>query len=472
MKKIFSNKNKILSGGLLIALSTLVSCKKLIEIPLNPPTQITRDQVFADSATTISAVAGVYSYTPGGHGIPYSDGLFISSTSLSGHEVAYTNSYGDNAQFYSYNITPVNDEITSLWTAPYSEIYQINDILAGVTGNNNLSASFVKQITGEMKVVRALCYFNMVNIFGGVPLVTTTDYKVNAQLPRASTAAVYTQILTDLHDAVKALPVTYPSSGHARPNLYTAIALQAKVNLYRSQWQAAYNEADSVINSGLYDLTTTPISDVFLVGSAEGIWQVPIQNLYGGSGDANQFFPYSTDAIPNYIVTDSLLNQFEAGDMRLTNWLGVNVVNGQNVYYPAKYKDLQPTSPATECMLLRFAEMYLIRAEAAAQLGNLEQALTDVNTIRSRAGLASSTVNATSQTAVLAAVRKERRTELCFEFGNRWFDLNRTSADTKYPANGQAPAVLANWQVNYALYPLPQAQLQLNSHLVQNPGYH
>ena len=472
MKKLFSHKNKILAGGLLIAFSTLISCKKLIQIPPNPPTQITREQAFADSATAISAVAAVYSYTPGGHGLPYEDGLFILATSLSGHEVAFTGSGEDYSQFYSYNVTPINNEIGSLWATPYSEIYQINDILGNITNNNNLSASFIKQITGEMKVVRAFCYFNMVNLFGGVPLVTTTDYATNAQSPRASASEIYAQILADLNDAVKKLPASYPSTGHARPNLYTAIALQAKVHLYQGQWQAAYNEADSVIRSGLYDITTTPLSDVFLDGSAEAIWQVPIEDAYGGSGDALDFIPYSSDQTPNFVVTDSLLNQFEAGDMRLANWMGVNVVNGQNVYYPAKYKDKSPTSPPTDYMMIRLGEIYLVRAEAAAQLNNLNGALADVNTIRQRAGLGTSTADATSQAAVLAAVRKERRTELFTEWGSRWFDLNRTVNDTKYPASGQAPQVLAGWQANDALYPLPQAQIQLNSHLTQNPGYH
>jgi hypothetical protein len=459
MKKIFSNKNQILAVGLVIAISTFASCKKLIEIPVNPPTQITRQQVFQDSATTISAVAGVYSYTPGGSGIPYTDGFFTAATALSGHEVS--GGSDDYPQFYSYTITPINNEVSSLWSMPYTEIYQVNDILAGITNNGNLSASLVKQLTGEMEVVRAFVYFNMVNLFGGVPLVTTTDYTTNAQLPRASATAVYTQILTDLNDAVKKLPATYPSVGHVRANLYTAVALQAKVHLYQGQWQEAYTEADSVIKSGLFDITTTPLSDVFLDGSAEAIWQVPIQNLYGGSGDASLFFPYSSDQTPTYVVTDSLLNQFEPGDLRLANWLGVNVINGQNVYYPVKYKDLQPTTPATDYMMLRLGEQYLIRAEAAAELNNLSGALTDVNTIRARAGLAA--VNPKTQAAVLAAVMKERRTELCFEWGNRWFDLIRT---------GKAAAVLPNFKSYDALYPIPQAQMQLNSHLIQNPGYH
>lgn len=461
----------MLAVCLIITTGAFVSCKKLIEIPANPPTAITRQQAFADSATAISAVAGVYSYTPSSNaqGIPYEDGLFTVATSLSAHEVNYTGS-GDESQFYSYTLTSKNQEINDLWSAPYAAIYQVNDVLAGITNNNALSASFVKQITGEMEVVRAFYYFNMVNLFGGVPLVTNTDYATNAQSARASVSAVYTQILKDLNDAVKKLPVTYPSPGHVRPNLYTAIALLAKVHLYKGDWQAAYNEADSVIRLGGFSLSAD-LSSVFLDGSPEAIWQVPIENTYGGSGDAQNFLPYSSTQTPTFVITDSLLNQFEAGDLRKADWLGVNVVNGRNVYFPAKYLDHSPTSPATDYMLLRFAEMYLIRAEAAAELNNnLSTAVADINTIRARAGLAS--VYPVSQAAILAAVRKERRTEMFAEFGSRWFDLNRTANDSKYPSSGQAPAVLAGWQADDALYPVPQTQIQLNSHLVQNPGYH
>jgi len=475
MKKIFSHKNKILAGCLMITAGAFVSCKKLIGIPANPPTAITRQQAFADSATAISAVAGVYSYTPssGGQGIPYEDGLFTVATSVSGHEVFYTGGSGDESQFYGYTLTPKNSEIGALWSAPYAAIYQVNDVLSGITNNNALSASFVKQITGEMEVVRAFYYFNLVNAFGGVPLVTTTDYATNAQSPRVSADAIYSQILTDLNDAVKKLPVTYPSSGHVRPNLYTALAVLAKVHLYRGNWQAAYNEADSVIRLGGFSLLTD-LNSVFLDASNEAIWQVPIENTYGGSGDAQNFLPYSSTQTPSYVITDSLLNQFEAGDLRKTNWMGVNVVNGQNVYFPAKYKDNAPTNPATDFMLLRFAEMYLIRAEAAAELDqNLGVAISDINTLRSRAGLGASPVTAaSSQAAILAAVRKERRTEMFTEFGSTWFGFNRTANDSKYPSSIQAPAVLAGWQAYDALYPVPQTQIQLNSHLTQNPGYH
>ena len=466
MKILSFNKNKILAGLLLLALSTFVSCKKLIEIPPNPPTQITRAEQFLDSATAISAVVGVYTYNQG-QGFAYSDANLTISTGLSADEISSTESYGDEAEFYSYTLTPVNSEITTLWQYPYQSLYQVNDVLNGIANNNNLSASFIKQITGEMKVVRALYYFNTVNLFGGVPLVTSIDYNTTAHLPRTSVNAVYTQILADLGDAVKKLPAAYPSSGHARPNLYTALALLAKVHLYQGQWQAAYNEADSIIKSGMYSVTNTPLNGVFLDGSNEAIWQLPAISSENQTAEARIFVPNS-GSTPNFLVTPFLLNQFEAGDQRLQNWIGTAVINNQNLYYPFKYKNvLASATPVEDYMVFRLGEMYLIRAEAAAELNNLSGALADVNIIRARAGLAASTASVTSQTAVLAAVMHERQTELCFEWGNRWFDLKRTGT-----AGIVLTAEKTGWQSYDALYPLPQAQIQLNNQLTQNPGYH
>ena len=466
MKILSFNKNKILVALLLLARSVFVSCKKLIEIPPNPPTQITRSEQFLDSATAISAVVGVYTYNQG-QGFAYSDANLTVSAGLSADEISSTESYGDEGEFYSYTLTPVNSEITTLWQYPYQSLYQVNDVLSGISNNNQLSASFVKQITGEMKVVRALYYFNLVNLFGGVPIVTSIDYNTTAHLPRASVDAIYTQILADLGDAVKKLPASYPSAGRARPNLYTAEALLAKVHLYQGQWQAAYNEADSIINSGIYSVTNTPLNGVFLDGSNEAIWQLPATGSNQVTAEARNFIPNS-GTTPNFLVTPFLLSQFEAGDQRLQNWIGTTVVNNQNLYYPFKYKNvLASATPVEDYMVFRLGEMYLIRAEAAAELNNLSGALADVNIIRARAGLAASTASVTSQTAVLAAVMHERQTELCFEWGNRWFDLKRTGT-----AGIVLTAEKTGWQSYDALYPLPQAQIQLNNQLTQNPGYH
>ena len=451
-------------AGLLFLAGFFASCKKFIEIPASPSSSITQQEQFADSSTTISAVAGVYAYNVG-NGFAYSDGRLTYSCGLSADELSYVQT-DDNQQFYSYTLTPLNNGIISLWAYPYQSIYQVNAVLNGIMNNVNLSDAFQRQITGEMEVVRALYYFNLVNLFGGVPLVTSTDYNRTAHIPRASVDSIYTQVLTDLRDAGEKLTAAYPSAGRARPNLYTAIALLAKVNLYRGNWQAAYNEADSVINSGNYNLEPG-LNNVFLDGSNEAIWQLPANQGYYGVADAQSFVPSYSGAFPNYLLTTPLLNAFETGDQRLQNWVGSTASGADTLYYPYKYKNVSASATPTEDqMVLRLGEIYLIRAEAAAQLNDLAQALTDVNTIRSRAGLAASTANATSQAAVLAAVMHERQVELFCEWGNRWYDLKRT---------GTAAAVLGaektGFSANAALYPIPEAQILLDNLLEQNPGY-
>lgn len=469
MKILKHNKNKVAVLGLLLLMSGLFSCKKLIEIPGNPPTLITKAQQFADSASAMSAVAGVYTYNQS-KGFGYSDANFSIATGLSGDELSITVTTSDNPQFYSYTLTSINRAIIALWQYPYQSIYQVNDVLDGVSSNSKLSASFVNQITGEMKVVRALYYFNMVNTFGDVPLVTSTNYDVTARLPRASVDAVYTQIIADLTDAMQKLPVSYPSAGRMRPNRYTAEALLAKVHLYRGQWQAAYNEANDIIQSNVYTFSNVPLSGVFADGSKEAIWQLPAKGSYQQTAEAQNFVPSGTTT-PKYPVTSFLLGQFETGDQRRQNWIGTVVVSGKTLYYPYKYKNRLATStPVEDYMIFRLGEVLLIRAEAAARLNNLTQALTDVNTVRTRAGLTASTANITVQDAVLNAVMHERQTELCFEWGNRWFDLKRNVT----PATSAATVLNAEktgYTVNAALYPIPQTQIQLNDQLKQNPGY-
>ena len=464
MIKLPFNKTKYIAGLLLVTALT-PSCKKLIDIPANPPTEITEAQQFADSASAMTAVAGVYSYTPFSKGFMFNDAYQTVCTGLSSDELSPTSTFDPNIQqLYDYGVTNLNTYANTLWANPYAGIYPINAILSNVAASKNLSAAFKTQITGEMKCLRAFYYFNLVNLYGGVPIVTSTDYKTTATLPRASADSVYGMILSDIADAQKALPVTYPSSGHLRPNLYTVLSLLAKVQLYRQQWQAAYDAAGAVIGSGEYSLETDP-NNVFLDGSQEAIWQIPATNFNDVTQEANTFIPYNNTVVPNYLVTPMLRNAFEPGDLRLQNWIREYVVNGQDFYVPYKYKNVSPASPTTEdYMLFRLAELYLIRAEAAAHLGNTVNALDDLNQVRTRAGLAPST--AVTQADILTAIMHERQVELFTEWANRWFDLKRT---------GTADAVLSaektGWKSYQALYPVSKTQLQFNPALTQNPGF-
>lgn len=466
MKKTFFQQY-ILPAAVLLA-TGLASCKKLIEIPPNPPTEIVQSQQFADSATTMTAVAQVYSYVgqQTGSGFGYNDAKLPESTGLSSDELIYTSTnLPDLTAFIGYGLTNLNSVVGELWTNPYSSLYPINAVIAGVSASNGLSAPFKKQITAEMQVARALYYFNLVNLFGGVPLSLSTDYNVTSKLARASVDSVYAQILADLTSAQQNLSADYPSNGHIRPNQVVATALLSRVYLYRQQWQQAYDAANTVISSGQYSLPSDP-NQVFLDGSTEAIWQLPATSLYYVTEEAYDFTPQN-GAAPSFIINTWLLNAFEPGDIRAQEWLGQTVVNGDTLYYPYKYKNIQASSPTTEdYMILRLAEQYLIRAEASAELGNGAAALADVNTVRARAGLAASTADPGSQPAVLNAIMHERQVELFTEWGNRWYDLKRT---------GMAGTVLSaektGWNTNAALYPIPLVQLQDDVNLKQNPGY-
>lgn len=455
---------------LLVPAVMTMGCKKLIQIPANPPTEITQTQQFADSASTMTAIAGIYSYPSNGNGsFTFNDGQLSLITGLSSDELSIpATGQGDQLEFYSYGLNAFDDILTRLWGDPYSGVYPVNAALTGIAGSSGLSASLKQELTGELKVVRALYYFDLVNLFGGVPLVNSIEYSSTAYLPRSSADSVYAQIMTDLTDAQAALTVDYPSAGHLRPNLYTVKAFLAKVHLYRQQWQAAYDAADTVIQSGLYALDPD-LNSVFLDGSQEAIWQLPATGSYLYTEEAEEYVPYNSTVIPSYLLTSFLLNAFETGDQRLQDWVGSTVINtgsgNQNFYYPYKYKNVYPSNPTGEdFMIFRLGELYLIHAEAAAELGNLATALTDLNLVRARAGLAAST--AVTQSDVLSAIMHERQTELFCEWGNRWLDLKRTGT-----AGTMLSAEKSGWQSRDTLYPVPNAQLQLNPKLTQNPGY-
>jgi hypothetical protein len=247
--------------------------------------------------------------------------------------------------------------------------------------------------------------------------------------------------------------------------LYTAQALLAKVYLYRQQWANAASTAALVINSGVYNLEPV-LNNVFLHGSKEAIWQLPSVGPYVQTGDALTFVPYSPAIIPGIQISGYLSNAFEPGDQRKTNWTNANVVNGVTYLYPFKYKNTSATAATIEdFMFFRLGELYLIRAEALAQNNDLNGALDDLNTVRSRAGLGNST--AVSQTDILNAIMHERQVELFCEWGNRWYDLKRT---------GTIDAVLGaektGWLPYAALYPVPLTEIQNNPFLLQNTGYH
>ena len=169
---------------------------------------------------------------------------------------------------------------------------------------------------------------------------------------------------------------------------------------------------------------------------------------------------------PNSAISDHLIDDFEVGDSRFTSWVGSVSDGTETWYYPYKYKLNTSTGATEECSILfRLAELYLIVAEAHAQMGNLAEALDYLNGIRARATLAP--IASADQSEVLDAILRERRLEFFTEQGHRFFDLKRTENidDILSP-------IKPNWETTDGLLPIPESELILNPNLLpQNEGY-
>lgn len=462
---------KILSASLLFTTVAilLTGCEKLIEVDV-PVNQLTTDAIYADSVTAQATVNGMYSVmynTTGGGTVTASTfGTFvINCPARSADESYWPNSPND--ELVNNSLIPSSANASTLWVNPYSNVYQANKIIEGMQASS-LSETLKKQLIGEAKFIRAYCYFTLVNFFGDVPLVINTNVQTNLSLGRTPVNDVYAQMISDLKDAQSTLASDYSWSAglRTRANKWAATALLARVYLYQKQYELAEAESSKVIaNQPTFSLPT--LTQAFLKASPETIWAFNT-NQFGYPFIARALLP-SSNGEPSQPLTPNLVSAFERDalrpdyeDDRFNAWVKTSP-SGRA--YCVKYISNAAGVNTEFAVVLRLAEQYLIRAEARAQLNNLTGAISDINIIRTRAGLRNTP--ATAKDAVLLAIEHERQIELFMEYGHRWFDLKRT---------GRATAVLApikgsNWQETDTLYPIPQTQIINNSNLVQNPGY-
>lgn len=430
------------------------SCKKMIRI--NPPkNQLTSDKIFDNDATVNAAIINLYT------GLANIDGNIISQVGLYTDELDYQRTDPGTLEFVNSTLSITNTNVSNTWKSFYSIIYQCNSIIEGLqTSTQGVTDSVKKGGIAEAKFLRAYSYFNLVNFYGDVPLLTTTDVHYTASAPRATVTSIYEQIISDLKDAENDLSAYYPGGEKVRANKWTASFLLSKVYLYNKDWTNAESESSAVINS-IYNLM--PLNNIFIKNSPEAIWQLWNQNGFSNLGV--QFIPSS--GIPSYSISNSLLTSFESGDQRKINWTNQTNISGYLYYYPYKYKNRSTAmgNAGEYTMYFRLGEEYLIRAEARTQLNDIPGAVSDLNVIRSRAMLPNVTLPI-SQDSCLTIVEKERRSELFTESVNRFFDLKRTGRIDQVLS-----AIKPNWRSESKLYPIPQSERNVNSNLTQNPGY-
>jgi len=461
-----------------------ISCNKLVEVN-TPSTSLSAANVYLNDATAISVLTGIYTQMSSAS-IPFLQGITSMSMypGLSADELTLYNSLNStNKKELLYYTNALDSRYAGFefWNFIYPIIFITNTAIASLENSNTLTPAVKAQLLGEAKFVRAFYYFYLVNLYGDVPLVTGTDYTINAGLPRTPQIQVWQQIISDLRDAQVLLSQEFldgtllnSTEQRVRPTSWAATALLARCYLYTEKWDSAIAQATSLINnSALFNLDT--LNGVFLANSNEAIWQLQPVNAGENTQDALTFIlPSSGPDGINYLVylNRNLVNSFEQGDHRRFNWVDSVIVGTDTFYFSYKYKVNTLGAPVTEYeTIFRLGEQYLIRAEAQAEQNDLLGATSDLNIIRNRAGLPNITsAISASSTSLLTAILHERQVELFTEWGHRWLDLKRTNT-VDLVMGAICPEKGGNWSTNWQLYPLPLTDLETDPSLMQNLGY-
>ena len=514
MKTLLNKKLIYLICMIGIITAVLTACKKYLTV--NPQGQITAAEIATDPNAAQNLVTGIYNvFYIGGFDPDIDSFQFVIMTDIAsddGDKGSSPSDYGDALQIDKLQTPATNGVINNVWTGYYKGIARANQAL-GALQNATFDAATKNKLIGEARFLRALFYFNMVRLYGGVPLldrVPTAAEANDAQFQtRASAADVYKFIIADLDFAVANLP-DKGATDIGRATLSAAQSLEAKVYLYMQNYQKAYDLSKAVITGGKYSL----VKDYSL------IWREKSVNGDGGNNNTESIFEIQaginndcTAGLNLYTVsqgpraggkygwsdlgfgfnnpTQSLLNEYEAGDVRKAGTIifinplpaGTILFDGfripsqdsvQNSRY--SYKAYHSRTAESNCAgntdhlpkqirVLRYADVLLINAEAALKIGQLGDATANLNLVRARAGLA-------PVAPTLTAVWHERRVELAMEH-DRFFDLVRQ--DAAQP--GRAAAAFAAdsgkvYKSTNAVFPIPQVQIDLSGgRLTQNPGY-
>ncbi|MFN3801540.1 RagB/SusD family nutrient uptake outer membrane protein [Belliella pelovolcani] len=435
-----------------------VSCDTLEQEPVN---QIDVDGAITTNRNAQLALAGMYNAMQSGN---YYGLRYLYYQDVYTDNLAHAGTFTTDQEVSSRRINPSNLQIRSTWQTMYSVIRNANFVIFSAPNIENISDAQRLAIIAEARFLRAYVYFDMLRVFGGVPIVE--DFIADTEslnfAPRASSQEMYQFIIDDLTFAEQNIGNTPNAPFRARR--FAATALLARVYLQQGNNALAAQKASEVINSGVYTLQST-YADIFRIkGNNEMILELNFTNV---SGDQSSLAISSDPATAGqkFYLRPAFFNLFQSagsnGDVRFNAF----VLQQGNVLRVVKY--FRSATNDDNVPLIRLAEMFMIRAEAnarAAGTGLLTntQIIDDINVIRNRAGLSSLLLtDLLTNEAALTEILQQRRLEFAFE-GHRYTDLQRYGiVGELFPANEQFRVI----------WPIPLQEIEVNNNLVQNDGY-
>ena len=474
---------KILNIFILFVLLISVSCENnLEEVPLS---FFEESNSFNSAADANSAINAVYDRLRGVYGL-----TMINLADLNGDECEVREENGGGTEIHKNLFNSGTGLFDGFYTSSYVLIDRANRVIGNVP-KITMDSKLRDQIVGEARFLRALAYFNLVRAFGDVPLVTVVSNDVvNVQIPRDPAEKIYQQIILDLQEAEKVLPVKYTADTEiGRATMGAAKTILAKVYLTRKDWANAAAKAREVIDSKTYSLFAD-YRDIYVPEKENGVEHIfsvqysCVLPAYGSSMAVSFaiYFSYPINLTGGtYQVVPAFANSFLKGDYRkeVTVITEKKIANGTVVLsrtgpHTDKYWDplaCGESSARNNFIVTRYADVLLMYAEALNEMGAASaEAYAAINLVRARArkGVVETEIpdlKGLTQAQFREAVLQERGWELSFEGHRRW-DLLRTG---KYVDAMKTIGITAD--AKHLLYPIPLPEIDVNPALVQNTGY-
>ncbi|TGE04177.1 RagB/SusD family nutrient uptake outer membrane protein [Hymenobacter fodinae] len=433
--------------------------------------------------------------------------------------------WGELADFTRFTQANYDFEVSqNLWRDHYRAISRTNQVLANVPGMQ-MNETLKKRIIGEAHFLRALYYYNLVTLYGNVPLALTPADPTNLP-PQATEAQVYEQIITDLQAAKPDLDLVYTGGNDiGRATRGAATTLLGKVYMQQRKWSEASTQFQEVIASNRYQLTAN-YTDNFrhtTENNSESIFEVQFSDakLGGNDGDdatsseggqRSQFWGVPGAGFVDGEIRPWVINEFlkegtttGARDPRLaatafynrrqfTTTLPVDadtLVYGKGFlerfkgnardlsrvywrkYQTDYYRTFENFDSPINHRVMRYADVLLLQAEALNEQNQTSNAIPLINQVRNRAGLAPLTAGTFTQATLRTQIMHERVTELAGE-GQRWFDLKRWGLLDNQAGLDQLKARDTDFNSfrldRSRLLPIPQSEVDL-ARYQQNPGW-
>ncbi len=414
------------------------------------------------------------------------------------------------------NFTNTTDESApfNVWQASYAGIGRANQVIERVPGMDALSNETRNAIVGEAKFLRALYYFWLVTGFENVPLVTKFETNPDFLFPsQATPAQVWSQIETDLREAETIMQDSHGPSWKGRATKWSAKALLGKAYLFQEKWTEAASKFKEVVDSGKFDLL--PNYDDNFNGrgenGVESIFEIQFTGDRSNGNDERHPFnfevsPYTfggwelfypsewlveemktdlgADGNPSERVYQSIFFDDPQSDM-YSLYGGDNVpyadvageLNHPKYFKKYAYNVDENYYTGTNIVLIRYADVLLMYAEALNEIGKTTEAIDEINKVRVR-GKAVPLASLTKDELRTQIRHHERPVELAMEYGIRWFDLYRWSRGNTAPESIKAtleahgkPFAGNFVEPKHQLFPIPLQEMNINQNLKQNPGW-